>query len=199
MSTELAAPITNRSESLKDLSCEKNRTIDPSTSMDSAPTKQEARLPPIYLYDVNNYKAMVDDLSKVVEEETYHSKDLPNNTIKVIPHIPDTYRKIIHHIREARIVHHIPNKAEPSLQNSHSWPPSLYTDLWYIRRNILRRSLQGTNKKGHKETLQMLQATRNDQQMEQNEATLTTPKEEAPKTSLLTAFVQHGVLTNGQL
>jgi len=129
MSTELAAPITNRSESLKDLSCEKNRTIDPSTSMDSAPTKQEARLPPIYLYDVNNYKAMVDDLSKVVEEETYHSKDLPNNTIKVIPHTPDTYRKIIHHIREARIVHHIPNKAEPSLQNSHSWPPSLYTDL----------------------------------------------------------------------
>jgi hypothetical protein len=45
----------------------------------------------------------------------------------------------------------------------------------------------------------MLQATRNDQQMEQNEATLTTRKEEAPKTSLLTAFVQHGVLTNGQL
>jgi hypothetical protein len=74
--------------------------------MDSAPTKQEPKPPPIYIYDMNNYKAMVDDLSKVVEEETYHTKALPNNKIKVIPHTPDTYRKIIHHVREARIVHH---------------------------------------------------------------------------------------------
>ena len=45
-----------------------------------------------------------------------------------------------------------------------------------------------------------LQVTRSDQQMEQNEATLTTPKGEDPKTfALLTAFVQHGVLTNDQL
>ena len=92
MSTELAAPITtnNRFESHNDLPCEKNRTIEPSTSMDSAPTKQEARPPPIYTYGVNNYDAMVDNLSKVVEEETYHTKALPNNTIKVIPHTPDT-------------------------------------------------------------------------------------------------------------
>ena len=33
---------------------------------------------------------MTDDLSKVVEEETYHIKALPNNTIKVTPHTPDT-------------------------------------------------------------------------------------------------------------
>jgi len=74
--------------------------------MDSAHRKQEPKPPPIYVYDVNNYKAMVDYLSKVVEEETYQSKDLPNNTIKVIPHTPDTYRKLIHSVRESRIVHH---------------------------------------------------------------------------------------------
>jgi PAX-interacting protein 1 len=74
--------------------------------MDSAPTKQEPKPPPIYIYDVNNYKAMVDDLTKVVEEETYHTKALPNNTIKVIPHISDTYRKLIHHVREAGVVHY---------------------------------------------------------------------------------------------
>jgi len=31
---------------------------------------------------------------------------LPNNIIKVTPHTTDTYRKLIHHARETRIVHH---------------------------------------------------------------------------------------------
>jgi len=90
MSPDLAAPIktNNRFESLNDLPCEESRTIEPSTPMDSAPTKQEPKPPPIYIFDGNNYKVMVDDLSKVVEEETYHTKALPNNTIRVIPHTP---------------------------------------------------------------------------------------------------------------
>ena len=40
------------------------------------------------------------------EQETYHTTALPNNTIKVTPHTPDTYRKLIHRVREACIVHH---------------------------------------------------------------------------------------------
>jgi len=81
MSPELAVPIktNNRFESLNDLPCEESRTIEPSTPMDSAPAKHEPKPPPIYIYDVNNYKAMVDDPSKVVEEETYHTIALPNN------------------------------------------------------------------------------------------------------------------------
>ena len=112
MSPELAAPIkiNNKFESVNDLLCEESRTIETSTPMDSAPTKQEPKPPPINIYDVNNYKAMVDYLSKVVEEETCHTKALPNNTIKVFPHThthtPDTYRKLIHRARKARIVHH---------------------------------------------------------------------------------------------
>ena len=100
MSPELTAPIitNNRFEPLNDLPCEESRTIEPSTPMDSAPTKQKPKPPPIYIYDVNNYNAMVDDLSKVVEEETYHTKALPSNTIKVIPHTPDTYRKLFLHV-----------------------------------------------------------------------------------------------------
>ena len=45
-------------------------------------------------------------LSKVVEEETYHTKALPNTTINVTPHTPHTYRKLIQNARETRIVHH---------------------------------------------------------------------------------------------
>jgi len=87
-STELAAPIktNNRFKSLNDLPCKESWLIEPPNPMDSTPTKRELRPPPIYIYDVNNYKAMVDDLSKVVEEETYHTTALPNNTIKVAPH-----------------------------------------------------------------------------------------------------------------
>ena len=85
--TELTTPIktNSRFESVNDLPCDESWRIKPPTPMDSTPTKREPWPPPIYIYDVNNYKAMVDDLSKAVEEETYHTIALSNNTIKVIP------------------------------------------------------------------------------------------------------------------
>jgi len=64
--------------------------------MDSTPTKRKRRPPPTYIYDVNNYKGMVDDLPKVLEEETYHTTALSNNTIKVTPHT-HTYTHINTH------------------------------------------------------------------------------------------------------
>ena len=110
--------------------------------MDSTPTKREPRPPPVYIYDVSNYKAMIDGFFKVVEEETYHTKALPNNTIKVTPHTPDTYRKLIHHAGETRIVHHTyqikQDRAYQTITYAH-------TTITYAQATTARPQIQPTN------------------------------------------------------
>jgi hypothetical protein len=49
---------------------------------------------------------MVDNFSQVVEEETYYSRTLPNDTIKITTYTIDTYRKLVRHLKEEKIVHH---------------------------------------------------------------------------------------------
>jgi hypothetical protein len=50
---------------------------------------------PIYIYGVNNLKAMLDNLTMVTENKTYIVKALPNNTMKIMPNTPETYIFII--------------------------------------------------------------------------------------------------------
>jgi hypothetical protein len=38
---------------------------------------------------VNNLKAMLDNLAKVTENETYIVKSLANNTMKIMPNTPE--------------------------------------------------------------------------------------------------------------
>jgi hypothetical protein len=42
----------------------------------------------------------------ITENETYIAKALPNNTIKIMPNTPETYRKLIQHVRDEKIIHH---------------------------------------------------------------------------------------------
>jgi hypothetical protein len=49
---------------------------------------------------------MVDNLAKAVDEETYFTKTLSNNTVRISPLSPETYRKLIRHIQDEKIVHH---------------------------------------------------------------------------------------------
>lgn len=61
---------------------------------------------PNFIYGVNNYKSMIDNLASITEQETYHTKALADETVKIIAHIVDTYRKIVRHLREKNIIHH---------------------------------------------------------------------------------------------
>lgn len=62
--------------------------------------------PPIFIYGVKNFKSMVDSFAQVVEEETYYTRTMPNETVKITANTIDTYRKLIRHLREEEIVHH---------------------------------------------------------------------------------------------
>jgi capsid portal protein len=55
-------------------------------------------LPPIYIYGAMDYKAMVENLAKAVDEETYFTKTLSNNTVRISIISSETYRKLIRHI-----------------------------------------------------------------------------------------------------
>lgn len=62
--------------------------------------------PPIFVYGVINFQEMIKKLSEIVEIEQYTTKTLADNTIKINCNLPDTYRKIIHYMRENDVVHH---------------------------------------------------------------------------------------------
>ena len=106
-STEIAPQIEteNRYQLLSEADCNESQNKK-NTSNTKTTEIKNPRPPPIYIYGVKDYKAMVANLASVAEEETYFTKALPNNTIKINPQSPDTYRKLIHHIREEKIVHH---------------------------------------------------------------------------------------------
>jgi hypothetical protein len=51
---------------------------------------------------VNDFKAMLSNLATVTENETYIAKALPDNTKKIMPNTPETYRRLIQHVREEK-------------------------------------------------------------------------------------------------
>ena len=97
---------TNRFDSLSELPHDNNQYRQPPTSNNPAIPKREPKPPPIYIYGVNDFKGMLNNLAMVTENETYTAKALPNNTIKIMPNVPETYRKLIQHVRKENIIHH---------------------------------------------------------------------------------------------
>ena len=49
---------------------------------------------------------MIENLTSVTEQETFYAKSLPENIVKINPISPHTYRKLVRHLREEKIVHH---------------------------------------------------------------------------------------------
>jgi hypothetical protein len=94
---EIAGQIqpTNKFESLNELPCDNNQNNQPPTPTNPVNPKRETRPPPIYIYGVNNFKAMLSNVATVTENETYITKALPNNRIKIIPNTPEIYRRLI--------------------------------------------------------------------------------------------------------
>lgn len=70
------------------------------------PYTRETKPPPIFIYGVVDYKAMVGKLSTRRCEETY-PEALSNNTIKVQTKTSDAYRNLIRYLREENTIHHI--------------------------------------------------------------------------------------------
>ena len=49
---------------------------------------------------------MVKYITAILEEEQYYCKALPNETVKINVHSPDTYRRLIKQLQENKIIHH---------------------------------------------------------------------------------------------
>jgi hypothetical protein len=64
------------------------------------------RPPPIFVYGVKNFKAMLNDLADVAEPNTYRTTALANDTVKINANTIDTYRSLAKHMKEENIVHH---------------------------------------------------------------------------------------------
>jgi hypothetical protein len=88
---------TNKFESLSE---------PPPTSTNPVNPKREPEPPPIYIYGVDDFKTMLSNLATVTENETYIGKALPNNTIKLMSNTAETYRKLIQHVRDEKIIQH---------------------------------------------------------------------------------------------
>ena len=69
-------------------------------------TPNTPRPPPIFVYAVTNFKAMLDDLTDVAEPDTYRTAALENDTVKITVNTTDTYRSTVYHMKEDNIVHH---------------------------------------------------------------------------------------------
>lgn len=90
-STETAQQIetVNRYQLLDEEECNESQT-ERNTSNTKTTQIKDPKPPPIYIYGVKDYKAMVTNLASVAEEETYFTKALPNNTIKINLQTPHT-------------------------------------------------------------------------------------------------------------
>jgi hypothetical protein len=67
---------------------------------------KEPKPPPIYVYGVTNYNAMVNSLAAVTATETYHSKTISDNTVIIYPGTTETCRRLVSHLRDKKIIFH---------------------------------------------------------------------------------------------
>jgi hypothetical protein len=80
--------ITNRFQPLTNEDSDNNHLENISTNRNNDNVISH-KPPPIYIYGVTNYKEMVQNLSLATEMETYNTKSMANNIIKINPKTPD--------------------------------------------------------------------------------------------------------------
>jgi predicted membrane-bound mannosyltransferase len=80
--------ITNRFQPLPTGDSDNNHLENTSTNRNNDNVINH-KPPPIYIYGVTNYKEMVQNLSSATEMETYNTKSMANNIIKINPKTPD--------------------------------------------------------------------------------------------------------------
>jgi hypothetical protein len=105
--THIPTTINNRYEPLTENSPEDTQ-IDKNNSNSniSAKPQPNQRPPPIYIYGVTKYMAMLNNIQGFLEAERFHKKPLLNNTVNVSTHSIEGNRQLIRHPNEENIVHH---------------------------------------------------------------------------------------------
>ena len=83
-----------------------NEETNEAETQDGNSPKKIPRPPPIFVYDVINYPQMINHLAEVAEEESYSTRSMANNIIKINCNTPETYRKMIRLMKENNIVYH---------------------------------------------------------------------------------------------
>jgi hypothetical protein len=68
--------------------------------------QRDPKPPPIFVYGVTNFNDMTVHLSAIIEEEQYQCKVISDDTIKICTATPDSYRKLIKHPQEDKIIYH---------------------------------------------------------------------------------------------
>jgi hypothetical protein len=66
---------------------------------------RDPKPPPIFVYEVTNYKDMIAYLSAIIEEQQYHCKMISNDTFKIHVTTPKSCRKPIKQLQEDKIKH----------------------------------------------------------------------------------------------
>lgn len=51
--------------------------------------------PPIFVYDVADYKAMITTFASIIDKDSFHTRVLANDKIKISTHSLDSYRKLL--------------------------------------------------------------------------------------------------------
>lgn len=62
--------------------------------------------PPVFIHGVVNFQQMISSILVVLKEEDYTCRSLANNTVKVSPKTIDSYRSLVKHLREQKIIFH---------------------------------------------------------------------------------------------
>jgi hypothetical protein len=109
---QLEVNCNNRYEQLSQLSDADNDDIMLTDGTDNPqPTKKNRRErdpkpPPLFVYGVTNFSDMTAHLSAIIEEGQYHCKVVSNDTIKIYAATSDSYRILIKHLQEDKIIYH---------------------------------------------------------------------------------------------
>lgn len=98
-------PYQNRYGLLTDDSMQTDKLDDTNTnSVINRPRVHKP--PPIFIYEVNNYRAMTDYLSSVIADEQYYCKALSSGTMKINVNTSDSFRSLIKQLKQDNIIHH---------------------------------------------------------------------------------------------
>lgn len=83
-------------------SAEKSLSQEPVLSQQQKPTG--IKIPPIYVHEVNNYRAIIDDIESLIENE--FSTESKTNSVKIMLTDKDDFRKLTNFYDEKKIKYH---------------------------------------------------------------------------------------------
>lgn len=91
----------NRFEALVNDKKDENSNANTETGLE----RKDSKPPPIFIRDVTNYNAMLQDLTTTIGVNTFVAKALANNTVKINVDSADNFRKLVHGLKTRKIAY----------------------------------------------------------------------------------------------